>query len=72
VDTVRLSKRLSYVLRHAPREYELELDDEGWVPLDQLLDGLREGRAYASVTREEVARLVANQTKRRFEIDFPS
>jgi putative RNA 2'-phosphotransferase len=68
VDPVRLSKRLSYVLRHAPWEFELELDDEGWVSIDQLLDGLREVPAYREVTREEVERLVANQTKRRFEI----
>ncbi len=69
MDQVRLSKRLSYVLRHAPWEYELELDEGGWVSLEQLLDSLREERAYRDVTRDEVERLVANQTKRRFEVE---
>ena len=31
----KLSKEISYSLRHVPWEYELELDDEGWVSVDQ-------------------------------------
>ena len=27
----KLSKEVSYALRHAPWEYELEMDEEGWV-----------------------------------------
>ena len=38
---LELSKEISYALRHAPWEYELEMDDEGWVSLEQLLDSLR-------------------------------
>ncbi|WP_196776849.1 RNA 2'-phosphotransferase [Haloechinothrix halophila] len=37
----KLSKVVSYALRHAPWLYELELDAEGWAPVDQLLDALR-------------------------------
>ena len=33
-----LSKEISYVLRHAPWEYELEMDEEGWVLIEQLLE----------------------------------
>lgn len=29
-----LSKEISYALRHAPWEYELEMDQEGWVPVE--------------------------------------
>ena len=35
-----LSKEISYALRHALWEYELEMDEEGWVPIEQLLDAL--------------------------------
>ena len=35
-----LSKEISYALRHAPWEYELEMNEEGWVPVEQLLDAL--------------------------------
>ena len=42
MDYTMLSKEISYALRHVPWEYELEMDDQGWVPLKQLLiDGLR-------------------------------
>ena len=34
---MQLSKEISYALRHAPWEYELELDDNGWVSVEQLL-----------------------------------
>ena len=33
----KLSKEISYALRHAPWEYELEMDEEGLVPIAQLL-----------------------------------
>ena len=35
-----LSKEVSYALRHAPWEYELEMDEEGWVSIEQLLSAL--------------------------------
>lgn len=38
----KLSKEVSYVLRHAPWEYELGLDNEGWISIDQLIDALKE------------------------------
>jgi putative RNA 2'-phosphotransferase len=34
---LQLSKEVSYALRHAPWEYTLELDPEGWVSTEQLL-----------------------------------
>lgn len=39
---VELSKEISYALRPAPWEYELELDEEGFVPIGQLLDAMNE------------------------------
>lgn len=39
---VDLSRAVSHALRHEPWLYELELDDEGWVPVEQLLTALRE------------------------------
>ena len=33
----KLSKEVSYALRHAPWEYEFEMDEEGWVNIEQLL-----------------------------------
>lgn len=33
-----ISKEVSYALRHAPWEYELEMDEEGWVSVSQLIN----------------------------------
>jgi|GEM_PF-5046497 len=43
MDYQKLSKEVSYVLRHAPHEYELELDGHGWVSITQWLQALNEG-----------------------------
>lgn len=68
MDNTRLSKAIAYVLRHAPWEYELELDEEGWVPIEQLIDGLRAERAFAAVTEGDIAGMIAASPKARFEI----
>ncbi|MGY1815532.1 RNA 2'-phosphotransferase [Blastococcus sp. SYSU D00820] len=66
-DVVRVSKRLSYVLRHAPDSVGLALDPAGWVAVDDLLAALAaHGRP---VTRAELEHVVATNDKRRFELD---
>lgn len=66
-DDVRLSRRLSLVLRHRPDSVGVELDSEGWVDVDDLVAALAgEGRGP---TRADVARVVAASEKQRFEWD---
>lgn len=67
MDVVRVSKRLSYVLRHRPESIRIELDAAGWVDVDVLLaalaaHGLRLGRA-------DLEHVVAANDKRRFAFD---
>ena len=45
MDVVGTSKRLSYVLRHAPGSVGLALDDAGWVDVGDLLAALDLTRA---------------------------
>lgn len=59
---------MSHALRHAPWQYELELDDEGWVLVDQLLEGLHELPHFQSVTRHDFEEVINNSTKSRFEL----
>lgn len=63
-DMVRLSKRLSRHLRHAPEEIGLRLDAAGWVGIDELLTALGHG-----VTRAQLLEVVAHNDKQRFAID---
>jgi putative RNA 2'-phosphotransferase len=67
VDAVRVSKRLSYVLRHDPSSVGVTLDAAGWVDVDELLAGLRSHGTRLS--RDELDELVAGSDKRRFAFD---
>ncbi|MEV6599158.1 RNA 2'-phosphotransferase [Actinoplanes sp. NPDC051346] len=60
-EQVRLSKRLSLVLRHRPEAAGLTLDANGWVPVADLLAAL-------SITRADLDVVVANNDKARFAI----
>jgi putative RNA 2'-phosphotransferase len=63
---VRLSKRLSYALRHAPLEFGLELSSGGWVEVGSLLSAFAR-RGYAAGA-EELRRVVESNEKQRFEL----
>jgi len=67
VDVVRISRRLSFVLRHRPDSVGLTLDDAGWVGVDELLDAL--GRHGMPLTRAELDAVVAGNDKQRFAFD---
>jgi putative RNA 2'-phosphotransferase len=57
--TVRLSKRLSLYLRHAPDKIGLKLDSAGWADVDDILAALH-------ITRAQLAEVVATNDKQRF------
>jgi putative RNA 2'-phosphotransferase len=67
VDVVRVSKRLSFVLRHRPDSVGLTLDEAGWVDVDALLDALA-GHGLR-LTRAELEHVVATNDERRFAFD---
>ena len=64
----RLSKEISYALRHAPWEYELEMDAEGWVPIEQLLDALHRENDWKNVTQDDIQQMIDVSDKKRHEI----
>lgn len=60
----KISKWLSYLLRHHPEKIGLQLDAQGWVEVDYLL---RCSAAHQfPLTREELAAVIANNDKQRF------
>ena len=61
------SKFMSLILRHAPKLADITLDNEGWVPVDQLLIGMN--RKGIALTREDLDFVVANNDKSRFAFD---
>lgn len=63
-----LSKEVSYALRHAPWEYELEMDEEGWVPVGQLLDALHRKEKWKSICEADLSKMIEESEKKRHEI----
>lgn len=68
MDYMKLSKEVSYILRHAPWEYELELDEQGWVEMEQLLYSLQQDKKWESVQAEDLDKMIAASDKQRHEI----
>jgi putative RNA 2'-phosphotransferase len=62
VDIVRISKRLSYVLRHSPGSAGLRLDAGAWAPVDEVLRSL-------ALDRSTLDAVVARNNKRRFIVE---
>ena len=65
---VRLSRRLSYVLRHNPSSIGVELDPAGWIDVDVLVAQLRTAGKPVAVTAEQISEVVAVNDKKRFEL----
>lgn len=69
MDLTKLSKEVSYALRHAPEEYGLVLDGEGFVPIKELLDALNaKGEYERAITVSDLQEIIATSSKRRHEI----
>lgn len=63
-----LSKEISYALRHAPWEYELEMDEGGWVPVHQLLDALHRKEKWKNISEADVILMIEESEKKRHEL----
>lgn len=66
--STELSKLVSYALRHAPWKFELEMDAEGWVPVDQLLVAIREDPLWGDLSRQELEAAISSGPRQRHEI----
>jgi putative RNA 2'-phosphotransferase len=61
-DLVKISKKMSYALRHRPDAAGITLDPHGWVAVSDLLTALRIDRATLDA-------VVEGNDKRRFAVD---
>lgn len=68
-DDAELSRVVSHALRHEPWVYELELDADGWVDLEQLVTALAErGGPWSELDGYAVHTMLLRATKQRHEI----
>jgi len=65
----QLSRMLSYALRHHPESLGLQLDAEGWVDVQILLDALSQHRkVWKDVQEADILEIMAQADKQRFEL----
>ena len=64
----KLSKEVSYALRHAPRQYGLELDSEGWVDVELLLEALHKNEFWKNISMKDLEEMIRASDKKRHEI----
>jgi putative RNA 2'-phosphotransferase len=65
-DHVRISKTLSYWLRHRPHEANVSLDAQGWASIDEVLAAL--GTNGLANDFDTVLAVVESSDKQRFEL----
>ena len=63
-ENTRISKFLSLVLRHQPETIGIQLDEQGWVPVDILLKQL--AAHGKNVSKEILDHVIATNNKKRF------
>jgi len=63
-ETTRISKFLSLVLRHKPQAIGLQLNENGWADVEELINKMNEH--HISITRDILNNVVATNNKQRF------
>jgi putative RNA 2'-phosphotransferase len=62
----RISRFLSFLLRHNPKQYALQFDRQGFVPWSQLLATVQ--KRFEGVTETQLRSVIAEYDKKRFEL----
>jgi putative RNA 2'-phosphotransferase len=69
MDLIRLSRTVSYALRHHPEQYDLKLDAEGWTSVEVLLQALRRQRSeWKHLCEADLVEMMNRSDKQRFEL----
>jgi len=61
----RISRFLTYVLRHQPKEYPASFDAQGFVPWDEITELVQ--NRFRDITEADVRAVVLDSEKKRFE-----
>ena len=68
-DYTKLSREVSYILRHNPDKYGIKLDSEGWCSVDDLIHKLIRNSFYGKgLTRDDLETMIELSDKKRHEI----
>jgi putative RNA 2'-phosphotransferase len=66
----KLSKIISHALRHKPEHYNLKLSEDGWVTVDELVNGIKNNvDGYSSLISQDIIDIVSKAVKKRHQIN---
>ena len=69
MDYIELGKEITYALRYAPWECELEMDDKGFVDIQQLLLAINEENKYSKIIDKfDIIKVMEVSNKKHLEI----
>jgi putative RNA 2'-phosphotransferase len=66
---VKISKFLSYILRHNPKKFGIQLDPRGYADLGAVLNILNERFTNVEIDKNLIHDLIRKSDKKRFEIN---
>lgn len=70
MDYMKLSKEISYILRHRPDEYGLILDQDGYVFISDLLNSINSKNHYSKkIDINDIYKVMELSDKKRLEIN---
>jgi putative RNA 2'-phosphotransferase len=67
LDFEKVSKVVSHALRHVPESYDLQLDSNGWVCLDKLVNSIQV-KGFPDTSKHDIITMVNNAVKIRHQI----
>ncbi len=60
---------MSLILRHRPEKFGLEMDEQGYVSIEDLAEAISSTRGWSFVTKKDILEIVSKSEKERFEVD---
>lgn len=66
MNNIKIGKEISYALRHHPEQYCLDMDEAGWVQVEQLLNALEV--KYGKLTETDILEIMRHSDKQRYEL----
>ncbi len=68
----KISKFLSFILRHKPQYIDIVLDEQGWANIDELIKKANQSREFITLDRSLIKLVVESNDKKRFTISEDS
>ena len=69
MDRTKISKYLSFILRHHPEAIDIQLDEHGWAKVDELIDGINKTKPNSKITMEVLEEIVRTDNKQRYSFN---